>query len=164
MLSGNPSDERMNILRMIEEHRITAEQGAVLLAGIKAPAAEPAPQAAAAAVAVSESESVSAPARAPEVPYVPDPTPSAGPVVTGKSKMRFFKVFVTDMKSGRRKVSVTLPLSLVKWGLKFSQAHVPEVNGIPIEGLDEIIDSGLEGKLVDVEDEEDGEHVEIMIE
>jgi hypothetical protein len=152
MFNDKSNEERMNILRMIEEHRITAEQGALLLAGVKTPVGAPAH------APVAEPTPTSAPA------YVPDPEPAAGVMATGKTRMRFFKVFVTDMKSGRKKVSVTLPLSLVKWGLKFSQSHVPEVNGIPIEGLDEIIEAGLEGKLVDVEDEEDGEHVEIYIE
>ena len=151
MFSDKTSDERMNILRMIEEHRITADQGALLLADVRSAAARPEP------VPVQPAL-VPAPAPA----YVAEPQPAAGGSVKGK--MRFFKVRVTDMRSGRSKVSVTLPLSLVKWGLKFSQSHVPEINNIPIEGLDELIDAGMEGKLVDVEDEEDGEHVEVFIE
>ena len=156
MFSEKTSDERMNILRMIEEHRITAEQGALLLAGVKTPTSEPTP------VHASEPAPVPEPSPVPEHTYVPDP--ASGLVANGKTKMRFFKVRVTDLKSGKSKVSVTLPLSLVKWGLKFSQSHVPEVNDIPIEGLDELIDSGMEGKLVDVQDDEDGEHVEVFIE
>ncbi len=155
MFSDKSSDERMNILRMIEEHRLTAEQGALLLAGVKSAVAEPA----AAPVPV---QAVPAPVPAPVPDYVSDPQAAAGGTVKGK--MRFFKVRVTDMRSGRSKVSVTLPISLVKWGLKFSQSHVPEINGIPIEGLDELLDAGMEGKLVDVEDDEDGEHVEVYIE
>ncbi len=151
MFSDKTSDERMNILRMIEEHRITADQGALLLAAAKPVEASPVQVAAPAAV----SQAAPAPA------YVAEPQ-AAGSAI--KTKMRFFKVRVTDMKSGRSKVSVTLPLSLVKWGLKFGQSHVPEINNIPIEGLDELIDAGMEGKLVDVEDDEDGEHVEVFIE
>lgn len=150
MVSPKAMDERMEILRMIEEHRITADQGALLLAGVK-------PGMNGISSAVME-EKMDISAQKADQPKEPESQP------TSKMKARYFKVRVTDLKSGRAKVNVTLPLSLVKWGLQFSKSHVAEVNGFPIEDLGEMIDSGIEGKFVDVEDIEDGEHVEIFIE
>jgi hypothetical protein len=62
------------------------------------------------------------------------------------------------------RVSVRLPLSLVKWGMKVGGQFSPEVKGIDFEELSEIISSETDGKLIEVMDEEDGEHVQIFIE
>ena len=76
---------------------------------------------------------------------------------------RFFKVRVTDIQSGRSKVSVTLPLALVDWGLKIGARYAPEAD-IDMREVGEMLRMGIEGKLIDVMDEEDGEHVEIFVE
>jgi hypothetical protein len=79
-------------------------------------------------------------------------------------KTRWFRVLVTDTASDKVRVSVRLPLSLVKWGLKVGGQYAPEINGIDFDELSDIINSEAEGKLVEVMDEEDGEHVQIFIE
>jgi hypothetical protein len=60
---------------------------------------------------------------------------------------------------------VNIPLSLVDIGLKMGAKFSP----VGLEGLDmnqimAAVKSGGQGKIVDVEDEEDGEHVEVYIE
>jgi len=137
MLANAVNEENLKILRMIEERRITAEQGAQLLAAGNKPA--------------SEIAAFSKPAE--EVAAAPK---------TGK--WRYFRVLITDTASGKVRTSVTLPLSLVKWGLKVGGQFSPEVKGIDVDELSDIINSETNGKLVDVMDDEDGEHVEIFIE
>ena len=134
MVANTVNEENLKILRMIEEGRITAEQGAQLLASGSKPASELAP--------VSE---------------VTVTTPKSG-------KTRWFRVLVTDTDSDKVRVSVRLPLSLVKWGLKMGGQFAPEVKGIDFDELSEIINAEADGKLVEVMDEEDGEHVQIFIE
>ncbi len=129
---GN-TEERMQILRMIENKQITAEEGAKLLAAL---------------------EQKNFP---PGVPPTPPPSPS--------TRGRWLRVRVTDMKSGKRKVNVNIPLGLVDVGLKMGAKFAP----VGLEGLDmgqimSAIKSGDTGKIVDVEDEEDSEHVEIFVE
>lgn len=87
------------------------------------------------------------------------PTPS--PSTSGK----WFRVRVTDLKSGKRKVNVNIPLGLVDVGMKMGAKFAPAgLEGLDMQQIINAIKSGGEGKIVDVEDEEDGEHVEVFIE
>ncbi len=49
----------------------------------------------------------------------------------------------------------------MKMGAKFAPAGL---EGLDMQQIISAIKSGGEGKIVDVEDEEDGEHVEVFIE
>ena len=68
------------------------------------------------------------------------------------------------MATGKTKTSVNIPLGLMEWGLQIGAQFAPEVANINSEELIEALQSGVDGKIVDVIDEEDGEHVEIFIE
>ncbi|MEJ2707720.1 MAG: hypothetical protein P8074_08925 [Anaerolineales bacterium] len=121
------SEERVKILKMIEEGKITAEEGAKLLS------------------ALSESRKGE---RKP-------------PLRKSGGGARWLRVRVTDMVTGKSKATVNLPIGLVDAGLNIASQYVP---GIAFSELIEAIDAGAEGKIIDVMDEEDGEHVEIFIE
>jgi hypothetical protein len=87
--------------------------------------------------------------------------PQASPSTTGK----WFRVRVTDLRTGRRKVNVNIPLGLVDIGMKMGAKFAPAgVEGLDMDKIIAAIKSGGQGKVVDVEDEEDGEHVEVFIE
>ena len=87
----------------------------------------------------------------------PQPSPS--------TSGRWFRVRVTDMKTGRRKVNVNIPLGLVDVGLKMGAKFAPAgLEGLDMNQIMTAIKSGGEGKVVDVEDEEGGEHVEVFVE
>lgn len=121
------SEERIKILKMVDEGKITAEEGAKLLA------------------ALSESRSS---ARKPGMR-----------TTTGSA--RWLRVRVTDTITGKAKATVNLPIGLVDAGLNIASQYAP---GIAFDELIEAINTGAEGKIIDVYDEEDGEHVEIFIE
>ncbi|MEJ2746375.1 MAG: hypothetical protein P8183_00415 [Anaerolineae bacterium] len=108
------TEERMQILKMIEEGKISAGDGAELLKGASAP--------------------------------------------------RWFRVRVTDMATGRAKVNVNIPMGLVNVGIKMGARFAPEVEGVNYNEIMEAIQSGQQGKIMDVTDEEDGERVEIFVE
>jgi hypothetical protein len=76
---------------------------------------------------------------------------------------RWFRVRVTDTTTGRTKTTVNIPLGLMEWGLQIGAQFAPEVGELNLEQLMESLRAGVEGKIVDVVDEEDGEHVEIFI-
>lgn len=122
------TEERMKILKMIQEGKITAEEGAKLLAALR--------------------ESRSKTAR-------------PGTPLANKGWLR---VRVTDMASGRTKVNVNLPLGLMDAGLRIGAQYAPELHGLDLNQLINEVRSGASGKIIDVIDEEDGEHVEIFIE
>ncbi len=84
-------------------------------------------------------------------------------------KKRFLKIRVT--KGEKPQVNITIPFSLVNWGLNLASKlgkNTINVEGkeIPID-MDELNkamnDPEFTGKIVDIVDEEEGEHVEIEI-
>jgi hypothetical protein len=90
---------------------------------------------------------------------------SKGPQPSPSTSGKWFRVRVTDLKSGKRKVNVNIPLGLVDVGMKMGAKFAPAgLAGLDMQQIIAAIKSGGEGKIVDVEDEEDGEHVEVFIE
>ena len=75
---------------------------------------------------------------------------------------RQFRIRVTDLETGRQKIDMRLPLSLVNVGVNMGARFAREE--IRVEDFVEAIQAGAEGKIMDVVDEEDGERVEIFVE
>ncbi len=76
-----------------------------------------------------------------------------------------FRVRVTDLKTGKSKANVSIPIGLVNFGLKMGKKFAPaELEAVDADLLMDAIKNGGEGKIVDVEDEEKGDHVEVYIE
>ena len=76
----------------------------------------------------------------------------------------WLRVRVTDMVSGKTKVNVNLPLGLMDAGLRIGAQYAPELAGMDLTQLVSEVKAGAAGKIIDVIDEEDREHVEIFIE
>ena len=125
------SEERMKILKMIEEGKLSVEEGTKLLA------------------ALSEKRV---------------PTPPRSPGMPGSAGPRWLRIRVTDVRTGRSKASVQIPLALVDAGMKIGAHFAPEVEGVDMSNVMEAVRTGMTGKIIDVTDEEDGEHVEIYVE
>ena len=122
------SEERMKILKMIDEGKISAEEGAQLLSAL-----------------TQRSER---------------PKKSGGRTMTG----HFLRVRVTDMNTGKTKVNVNVPMKLVDAGLNIAAQFTPEMeNAQMMDAVKEALAENMRGKIVDVVDEEDREHVEIFI-
>lgn len=143
-----PYDEkRLNILRMVEEGSLSASDAANLLSALG-----------------QEMKQNGVPfAAAPNKPTQALPEPDSSTPTATRRGPRFFRVRVTDLATGRTKVTVNLPIGLVNWGMRFGARFSPEVNDIDFAELKEMSEAGGEGRLIDVLDEEDGEHVEIFV-
>ena len=128
------SEERMRILQMIQEGKISAEEGAKLLEALGK-------------------------SKKPPVPPIP-PRPPHPP---GRDA-RLLRVRITDLKTGKTKVNVNIPMGLVNVGLKMGAKFAPDMDGLDMQQITEAINSGMTGKIIDVMDEEDGEQVEIYVE
>jgi hypothetical protein len=126
------SEERMKILKMIEEGKISADEGSKLLSALSA-ARKGMP-----------------------------PTPSRPLGMAGGA--RWLRIRVTDVRTGRSKASVQIPLALVDAGMKIGAHFAPEVEGVDMSNVMDALRMGVTGKIIDVVDEEDGEHVEIYVE
>ncbi|MFN2129132.1 MAG: SHOCT-like domain-containing protein [Anaerolineae bacterium] len=77
---------------------------------------------------------------------------------------RWIRVRVTDMVTGRTRVNVNLPFSLVTAATKLGARFAPETEELDWEELIAAIREGASGKIVDVEDEQGGEKVEVFVE
>ncbi|MGB9780017.1 SHOCT-like domain-containing protein [Caldanaerobacter sp.] len=123
-------EERLRILKMVEEKKITAEEAAELLKALE-----------------MEEER--------EIKRVP-------------RRFRWLKIKVTDTNTNKVKVNLSIPYSLLSWGMRIAGRFTPsdllEEHGIDFNDLLKAIEEGETGKIVDVYDEEDGEHVEISLE
>jgi len=84
----------------------------------------------------------------------------AGP----KRTPRQLRVRITDVNTGRAKVNVNIPMGLVNIGLKMGARFIPSDADIDVESVKEAISNGQMGKIVDMEDSEDGERVEVWVE
>lgn len=89
---------------------------------------------------------------------------TGGGLSRGTGTARWLRVKVTDVASGRSKATVQIPIGLLDAGLKIGAHFAPEVEGVDLTQIMEAVRSGVTGKLVDVIDDEDGEHVEIYVE
>jgi len=120
------SEERLKILKMVEDGKISAEEAAQLLK------------------ALNKQERRRTP--------------------TAEGDARWLRVRITDLDSDRASVNVNLPINMVNVGLKMGARFIPEFEGLDLEELADALRQGLTGKIVDVVDEEDGQHVEVYIE
>ena len=82
----------------------------------------------------------------------------------GRSRNRMARVRVTNLATNRQKVNVTIPVSLIQVGLRLGTRLVPQVSGSALEDLLRAIESGATGRLLDLQDLEEGERVEIFAE
>ena len=124
------TDERMKILKMVEEGKISAEEGAKLLS------------------ALGEGRR------------------SAGNAssMRGSGAGSLLRIRVTDIATGRSKASVQIPIGLIDAGMKIGAHFAPEVEGVDMSNVMDALRAGVTGKIIDVVDDEDGEHVEIFVE
>ena len=118
------NEDRLQILKMIESGKISAEEGAKLLSAVEA-------------------------TQAAETPARP---------------AQFLRVKVYDTRSGRATVNVNLPLSLLEVALKFAPKNIEQLKGVDLGEIVQAIKTGASGKIVDITDDDEGQHVEIYVE
>ena len=123
------SEERMKILKMIEEGKLSAEEGTRLLSALGGGNR---------------------------------PAGAAGGLAASGAK--WLRVRVTEVASGRSKATVQIPIALIDAGMKIGAHFAPEIDGVDMSQLMDALRAGMTGKIIDVTDDEDGEHVEIFVE
>lgn len=126
------TEERMRILMMIQEGKISASEGAQLIEALDD---------------LSKST-----------------TPSGSRSAESTRKPRYLRVLVTDTNSGKTRVNVRLPVSLINSGLRMGARFAPEIEGLDIQDLNTWLSTGEVGQIVDVFDEDGGEHVQVFLE
>ncbi len=79
-------------------------------------------------------------------------------------KPRWVRIRVTDTATGKPKVNVNIPAGLLDVGVKMGARFAPEMAGLDLHAVQAAMKGGLQGKVIDVESEEDNERVEIFLE
>ena len=126
------NDEKMMILKMLQEGKISADEAAKLLESLNDDVGED----------LGEKKNQE----------------SEG----GHGK--FFRVKITDTVSGKSRANIRIPLNVMGIGRRFGAHFTPQISGVEADDLMEAVRDGKVGKIIDVFDDEDGEHVEIFIE
>ncbi len=117
------SEERLEILKMIQSSQITAAEGARLLEALKEKKARPSSR---------------------------------------RKRSRQVRIRVTDLETGQEKINMRMPWSLVNVGTGMGARFVSK--GIELTEFTDAIQSGTEGKIMDMVDDEDGERIEVFVE
>ena len=130
------NEERIKILQMISEGKISADEGAKLISAL---------------TAASPTE---------EEIEIEDSLSNHSMNGT-HGRARSVRIRVTDTFTGKKMVNIHIPMTLVNFGLRLVPKH--STNGIDMQELRTILNSGELGRLIDVYDEEEGRHVEIMV-
>lgn len=131
------SEERLKILNLVQQGKITPQEGIRLLEALdKSRASQP-----------------SFPT--PQPPQPPNLVPG-GP--------RWLRVRVTDTASGKVRVNVRLPVTVLNAGVKLGARFSPDIKQEQMGEILDAIRAGEVGQVVDVYNDEDGEHVEVLLE
>ena len=134
------NDEKMRILNMVQEGKLSAQEAVQLLEALD---------------------------------FNPDEKAISSEVIQDLSisngKARWLKIVVTDLNTGKRKVNLKLPMAIVRWGMKLGgivNFGNSELDNLDFQNIlnEDLFNEGQKGVLVDVEDEDDGEHVVISLE
>lgn len=82
------------------------------------------------------------------------------------SKPKWLRIEVVDSRDGRPLSNVKLPIGMVKWGMNMAARFAPEMKDADVDwdAIGEMIDSGAQGQLVHVEDEEKHQTVDVWLE
>ena len=124
----NVSDKKMQILKMIEESKINAQEAMELMNALE-----------------GNHENI-----------------------TQKNDAKWLKVRVRT-KDDKDKVNVNIPISLVDVGLRLATIYAPDLkksdlDQIDIKSIIEAVQNGADGKIVDVENEENQTKVKVYVE
>ncbi len=137
---------RMEILELLSNGKITAVEAASLLSDISTPeeAAPPPP-----------------PEKSPE----PASFKEAEPASEGENgpEPSWFRVRVSNLETGKNRVTVNIPVRMMKFGLKIGSRFSPEINNLDWNELTGMMRDMKTGMLVDVQDEESNEHVQVYL-
>jgi hypothetical protein len=136
------SEKRTEILKLLAAGKITAEEAAGLLTETPI-----------------ESVKQPAPAAPPSPVHLSPPEPPKAP---NGQQPKWLHIRVNDLDSGKSKVTVNIPIRMVKFGFNVGRRFASDLDDVNWDDLSKIM-TEEEGILFDVQDGEDGEHVQIYV-
>ena len=84
----------------------------------------------------------------------------------GQMENRTVRVWMTDMSTNRRKMNMTatMPVYLVSMSLRLLARLVSQLNDSTIQNVIRALEKGTTGRLLDVQDLEEGKRLEVFVE
>lgn len=153
------AEKNQEILQLLADGKIDVDEAAAMLTAAKQ----------------SEQDFEVDPLTQPITQKEPDSTPDVEELIkvepdpalkytadSGSSPPSWLRVRVSDLKTGKKRVSVNVPMRLVRFGFAMGRRFAPELDELDWDEIDGFL-SAEQGMLVDVRDEEDGEHVQIFV-
>lgn len=77
---------------------------------------------------------------------------------------RWLRVLITDTITGKTRINVRLPITVLNTGIKMGARFSTEIGQMEMGQVMDAIRSGSTGKVLDVIDEGDNEHIQILLE
>jgi hypothetical protein len=132
------SEERLKILNLIQQGKITPQEGMHLLETLDK-------------------------SRSPQ-PSFSTPAVPTGLIPFSPGKPRWLRVRITDTASGKTRVNVRLPVTVLNAGVKIGARFSPELGQEQMGEILDAIQAGEFGQVLDVYNDEDSEHIEVLLE
>ncbi|GAC1407690.1 MAG: hypothetical protein NVSMB49_27790 [Ktedonobacteraceae bacterium] len=86
--------------------------------------------------------------------------------ISERGRNRLLRIRITTLNARAQKVYVTatIPVRLVRVGMRLGMRFIPHINSSALEDLLASIEGGATGRLLDLQDMEQGERLEIFAE
>jgi hypothetical protein len=83
-----------------------------------------------------------------------------------RTQNRTIRVWMSDLATRRKRVNVTatMPLNLIKATLSLLAHLAPQLNNNIVQNMIDAIETGATGRLLDLQDLEEGKRIEVFIE
>ncbi len=83
-----------------------------------------------------------------------------------RTQNRIVRVWMSDLATTRKRINVTatMPLSLIKATLRMLAHLAPQLNDNTMQNVIRAIETGTTGRLLDMQDLEEGKRIEIFVE
>ena len=83
-----------------------------------------------------------------------------------RTQNRIIRVWMSDLATTRKRINVTatMPLSLLKVTLRVLARLAPQLNDNTIQNVIRAVETGTTGRILDMQDLEEGKRIEIFVE
>jgi hypothetical protein len=134
---------RKEILELLGQGKITADEAAKLLADAANPV-----------------EETAVPPQSLKIEVEEEPVKKT----YNGSSPSWFKVRVSNLETGKNKVSVNIPVRMLKFGMKIGKKFTSELDDLNWDDITGMVNDMQIGMLVEVQDEDSNEHVQVYLE
>jgi hypothetical protein len=80
-----------------------------------------------------------------------------------RGEQRWLHVRVGNLETGAARVSVNVPVALMRWGLGIFSQFAPELHDVDLDTIVTDLDQYAQGRILEVESFEDNQRVEIFV-